>query len=145
MSRTVRMSLSFLLGVMIPLLFHLNSIELNVQTEMVRPVIFTPLPHSVEYFAESQDARLVASAGERAACIDSGRCPWSHEGFRDVLDTHITAEHGGENLARDFDSWEEVMKAWYSSPSHNRVLTTEWCIYGASQSGNTYVLHVACE
>lgn len=102
-------------------------------------------PRIIKPFIDAQDQRLIESAGERAECIKSGRCSWSHNGWEEFVGRHIKYKTAGEVLAKDFSKWKYVLAAWQKSPTHKAVLDTKWCIYGSAKVGDIYVMHFACE
>lgn len=104
-----------------------------------------PLPHTIQLFVEKQDQRLVSSSNERANCINSGACQWSHDGWKQTLTEYVTYQSAGEVLAKDYPNWQEVLKAWDNSPEHKQIIDQKWCLYGAGQSGQVYVIQFACE
>lgn len=106
----------------------------------------TPKPERYfRYFTDEQDPRLVESATERAQCISSGTCQWSHDGWTEFIRRHVNYTRAGEVMAKEFANWGEVMNAWYESESHANVVNQPWCLYGAARSGDIFVMHFACE
>ena len=89
--------------------------------------------------------QLFLSAAERAQDIATGESDWSHDGWKEVIDKHYEYTVIGENLARDFQSEQEVVEAWARSKTHYDVMTLESaCEYGLARFDNIYVLHVGC-
>lgn len=108
---------------------------------LVALVLSTPdKPDSGEVW----DQRLADSAHERAECIDSGRCPWSHQGYKETISKNYRYGVAAENLARNYPTWDEVYNAWNNSPSHERILKMKLCNYGTAHVGKVFVLHKAC-
>lgn len=102
-------------------------------------------PRYFNYFTDEQDSRMYDSANERAQCISSGTCEFTHDGWTLFVGRHVRYVTAGEVLARDYDNWGEVMDAWYDSETHRDVLMREWCVYGAARSADIFVMHFACE
>lgn len=85
------------------------------------------------------------SAYERAKCISEEKCTWSHDGWQNHIRSHVEYKMwAGENLARNFENWEQVIEAWNKSEKHKEVLDKPACFYGAAKYKNVYVLHVGC-
>lgn len=91
----------------------------------------------------SELGALNAGAGRRAKYLKtSGQ--WSHS----YVTQHMAAAlgypkegHGGENLARNFDSEGAVIIGWLNSPAHKReMLKPEYIYGGTGYYGGIYVL-----
>lgn len=97
--------------------------------------------------ALQENIRLRASAQRSAEMIYTGERAWSHEGYQEI----IRSEYGdyrviGENLAKDFSNYSEVVAAWKKSSSHNgNLLHIKACEYGIGHYKNIWVLHLGCK
>lgn len=49
---------------------------------------------------------------------------FTHDGWQNFLNTEYLS--AGENLAKDFDSQENVLNGWIKSPAHNDNLLGSW-------------------
>jgi len=64
--------------------------------------------------------------------------------FSSVIIKHGVYGKVGENLAKDFNSFDEVMTAWHNSPTHEAILQDrEFNNYGLSEYNGYYVLHLS--
>ena len=65
------------------------------------------------------------------------RDQWSHEGYEHSFDG-LEYRFIGENLAKDFATYQEAYQAWQGSPAHNANLTSpqfQWWGFGAGPCG----------
>jgi uncharacterized protein YkwD len=63
---------------------------------------------------------------------------WSHDGFHKMKKEKYSSF--GENLAKNWTTDKEVMKAWIDSPTHNNILLGHWTNFCVSQEEGYYVL-----
>lgn len=134
-----------LLGMLV-MVFALQSDRLNLGKLLPSPTPHPIIPsHQINYIDDPQDVRMFNSANERAQCISSGTCEFTHDGWTDFVGKYVQYNRAGEVLGRDFETWDEVFIAWNRSGSHRDVLGRDWCIYGKARSADIFVVHVACE
>ena len=87
---------------------------------------------------------LEQSAQQRAYHLAIGKDQWSHEGYVDKILAFYrpTGQAGvGENLARNYTSFIEVLEAWKNSETHNKVMLKPFCEVGIGHYDNYWVAH----
>ena len=86
--------------------------------------------------------QLTDSAKERANHLcKTGN--WSHDGWKEVIQSHYQYESAGENLAKNYKSASGTVKAWVNSPSHYKVMTLGFSDTGVAVKecgANTYIV-----
>ena len=69
---------------------------------------------------------------------------WSHDGWINVVASYYSYKNAGENLAKNYDSEAETVKAWMDSPTHAKNILGDYSETGMStfecSNGNTYTV-----
>lgn len=91
---------------------------------------------------------LNQSALAKATLLESGEIQWgehAHDGFSNLIrNFNNNFVWFGEDLARNFNTEEEVYAAWVNSPKHYEIMTDPKAKYFGYACANQYcVLHLA--
>jgi len=87
------------------------------------------------------DPYLCDIASQRSAEIVND---WSHDGFR-LLEYSSQYEAKGENLARDFQTDQEIFMAWLNSPTHRDIIERNFNVGCIGKTEYENVIYVALE
>jgi uncharacterized protein YkwD len=95
----------------------------------------------------TDNTSLNQTAQDSAKAIFTGERGWSHDGYIASISAQYTGWYTiGENLARNYDSIETVLRAWKESPSHNAILLgSKFCDVGVGVYNYVWVLHLGCK
>lgn len=90
----------------------------------------------------SRNAALEQSANNRAYRIATGADTWSHDQFFRIYNFYNPKHNDiGENLGRNYTTFDAVMAGWDASPSHKQTMLEPFCEVGIGHYGNVWVLH----
>ena len=86
---------------------------------------------------------LVRSANESAKAIFTGERSWSHDGYEAYVSRHYKNWMWiGENLCRQFGSYDECFDAWLKSEPHLRnMLDSDFKEVGIGNYKDVWVVH----
>lgn len=146
---TSNIFLAVIVGALISVIVnHLTPPNCTTEEQVIN---FYRTQHNLYKLRCNQSLRESASA--RALNLytyepQDGEVALTHEGYQ----AHISNFYGdqwtmvGENLARGFDDYQEVVTGWDQSPLHkDNLLHIRACEMGVGQYKDVWVLHLGCK
>ena len=92
----------------------------------------------------TKNENLEKSANESAKDIYYGKRSWSHDGYQNYITKYYKGWHFiGENLARDYKSFDEALSAWNISDKHRELMqSNDFSEVGIGNCGEFWVMHL---